>query len=308
METVTQIETLLTSWISNQSLLKAVATTGLLIVLYLIHLLTRFYVGRLVTRTEIRQNYWGYFRNFFILVSLILTVGVWLEELKTVTLVLAGVMAGLIITNKELVLGISGRFALAAGEHYRIGDRIRINGILGDVISIGLLFTWLLEVDGQHGENQATGRVVLIPHMWLTQFAVINSTHGHDYLWDEIPFSFPVWVEGAQVIQLLVSTTSTVLKKEIEEAALLVPRLGLVYAAKSPPVTPIAYAQMMTDTTGRQSLMITLRYVVRARARRQTHSALTLNLLHTLRMAGIPLLSMEPMSTLPAQGVIDLEE
>ena len=283
----------LMEWISNPLILKALGTLGLFFGLYLIHLLIRYYIRRLVTRTETRQNYWSYSRNFFLLVAITLAAALWLEELKTVALVLAGAIAGLLITNKEVFQGFSGRLALATGDHYDIGDRIRINGILGDVINIGLLYTWLLEVDGHDGDNQATGRVVLIPHLWLTQFAVINSTHGHEFLWDEINFHFPVHCDGQQIIDLLIKTAHEVLEEDIKEAARLVPRLGRQYAAKSPPVTPIAYAKLSEGHASHQILVVTLRYVVRARSRRTMHSALTLNMMSVLKDAGLYLLSEE---------------
>ena len=273
---------------SEPLMLKLAETAALLAAIYGVHRLLSYYIGRLVTRPETRVKYWGYSRSLWVLLAAALVLAVWLEELRTVTLVLAGVLAGIVITGKEVFLGLAGRMSLATADHYKIGDRIRINGLCGDVINIGLLYTWLLEVDYQHAENQATGRVILVPHLWLTQHAVINATLGHEYVWDELDFAFPVAVDGQRVTTLLTQAAAEFLRADVAEAARNVPRLGQTFAAKDPPVTPISYARLVMASSGHQYLAVTLRYVVRVRARRVRHSALTLHLLALLREQGLP--------------------
>jgi hypothetical protein len=78
------------------------------------------------------------------------------------------------------------------------------------------------------------------------------------------------------------------LRDEVAQAAREVPLLGRHYAAKSPPVTPISYARLVMHSSGHQYLTVDLRFTVKVRARRGTHSALTLHLLAGLRERGIP--------------------
>lgn len=278
---------------------KAISTLVLVLLLYGVHRLTSYYIGRLVTRPETRVKYWGWSRALWVTLGTALVGAVWLEELKTVTLVLAGVVAGVLISGKEVFLGLAGRMSLAVADHYKIGDRIRINGLCGDVINIGLLYTWLLEVDYGHAENQATGRVVLMPHLWLTQHSVTNATLGHEYVWDEIELGFPLSVDGQRVTRLLMDAAGHFLRAEVEEAARNVPRLGRTFAAKDPPVTPIAYARLEMQSSGHQYLVVTVRYAIPVRQRRGTHSALTLHLLALLRAERIPVYQNFPWQTGP---------
>ncbi|MBI3992875.1 MAG: mechanosensitive ion channel [Candidatus Lambdaproteobacteria bacterium] len=282
---------------------KAAATLLLIVVFYGLWRLLVAAIGYLVTNPAPRQRYWNVTRFTLTAVGVALVAAVWVEELKTVSLVLAGVAAGILISGKEVFLGIGGRLSLMVADHYDIGDRIRINGLCGDVINIGLLYTWLLEVDVHDGENQATGRVTLVPHLWLTQHAVINSTLGHEYLWDEIEFVFALDVDGARVIDLLQRTTGEALRAEIATAARVVPRLGQHFAAKSPPVTPVAYARLVTTPVGQNALAVRLRYTVRARQRRATNSQITLRVLSALREAGLSPLG-DPALPAPAEGTV----
>lgn len=274
----------------EQPLAAKLALTALLVLaLVLVHPVLRYYIGRAVSRLETRVKYWSHARTLLVLLGIVHVVGVWLEELRAVTLLLAGVLAGILITGKEVFLGLAGRIALATADHYKIGDRIRINGLSGDVINVGLLYTGLMEVDWHGTENQASGRVVLLPHLWLTQYPLLNSTLGHEYLWDEVLLPLPPTVDGDRALRLLTDTAAHTLADVVREAEHRVPRLGRYHAAKSPPVHPIAFARLTLNPSGHPYLEVAVRFAAPARQRRTTHSDLTLALLEALREASIPL-------------------
>lgn len=295
---VSRLIDLLRSWPNTH---QAAATTGILLGLYLLHLLLKRVIAQLVSQPEARQGYWGLSRNLMLFLATSLVVAVWIEELKAISLLLTGLLAATLLVNKELFLGLTSRLALSIIKQYEIGDRIRINNLCGDVIDIGLLSTWLMEVSFNGVENQSTGRVVSFPHIWLSQHAVYNLTRGHPFLWDEIEFSFPPDVDGAAVTVLLAGEAERVLHDEIEQARRAVRKLAENYASRNPPVTPIAYARLVQHVSGHQILVLTLRFSVEARRRREVHSRLVLHLLRVLRERGIPLY-MSLYETLPPRG------
>jgi small-conductance mechanosensitive channel len=268
---------------------QVLVTLLLLAAAYGLHLLVKYYIGHLVTRPEDRQGYWSLSRNLLLVLVLALVGGVWLEELKTVSILLAGLLAATLLVNKEVFLGLTGRVALAVIKPYEIGDRIRINGICGDVIDVGLLYTWMMEVAFDQVEQQSTGRVVVLPHLWLTQHAIYNLTHGHDYIWDEILLSFPLDVDSGRVMALMVARAEELRKDEVEDARRAVLRMAERYASRNPPVTPVAYAHVSHLVSGHQQLCISLRFSVAARRRREVHSRLLLSVLEMLRAERIPL-------------------
>jgi small-conductance mechanosensitive channel len=266
------------------------ATTAAIAVgAYALHLLLKWYIGRLVSRPEIRQGYWGLSRNVLFFVGSALVVAVWIEELKAVSLLLTGLLAATLLVNKEVFLGLAARLTLSIVKQYDIGDRIRINTLSGDVIDIGLLHTWLMEVAYDEVEKQSTGRVAVFPHIWLTQHAVYNLTRGHQYLWDEMELAFPPDVDGAAVAALLSAEAERLLHEDIEHARRAVRRLAEQYASRNPPVTPVAYATLRQQVSGHQVLVIAVRFSVLARRRREVHSRLLLHLLQVLRERQIPL-------------------
>ena len=274
---------------SEHVIRQALATALILALVYGAYMATRFYIGRAVKRPELRQSYWSLARNLSFVLAVILIGSVLIEELKTVSLLLTGLVAAILVVNKEIFLGLAGRVLLATSEPYRIGDRIRINGLCGDVIDVGLLYTRAMEVGFDGQELQSTGRIITIPHMWLADHAIVNSTLGHAYLWDEITLAFPLDTDGTAIARLMEAETTSILAPELAEAQHEVNKLAQVYASRSPPVTPVAYARAVQQSSGHQVLQVTLRFSVPARQRRDLSSRVLLHLLRVLRSRGYPL-------------------
>ncbi len=277
---------------------QAATTAAIVVAGYGLHLVLKWYIGRLVSHPEIRQGYWALSRNLLLFAGSALVVAVWIEELKAVSLLLTGLLAATLLVNKEVFLGLASRITLSVVKQYDIGDRIRIHTLSGDVIDIGLLYTWLMEVAYDGVEKQSTGRVVVFPHIWLTQHAVYNLTRGHQYFWDEIELAFPPDVDGALVAALLAAEAERVLGEEIEQARRAVHKMAEQYASRNPPVTPIAYATIRQQPSGHQVLIIAVRFSALVRRRREVHSRLLLHLLQVLRERQIPLY-MNLFETLP---------
>lgn len=278
--------------LNEQSFLDAITSIVLVLVFYFSHRIIKYYIAKSVTDPMVRQRYWDFSRNIAMLVVVALLAGVWMEQLKTVALLLIGLLAAFLIASKEVVLGVVGRVALAAAQPYEIGDRIRINGVAGDVVDIGLIYTWLLEVGGDQGERESTGRVVVIPNLWLTMYAIFNETRSHMYLWDELEMAFPLGIDVERAIKLITNETKVHLEDEIIKASKMVPKVIRSYAAKVPPVTPITYARLERSGGG-HFIVLTLRFVVRARGRRGIRSGLFLYLMGRLQEKGIPLLGLK---------------
>jgi len=270
---------------------QAGATLAILATGYVAHHLLKRYIARSVKQPEVRQGYWGVSRNITILISTALAASVWIEELKTVSLLLTGLLAATLIVSKEVFLSMISRLTLSVVKQYDIGDRIRIGEVCGDVIDVGLMHTWLMEVAYEDDvETQSTGRVIVIPHVWLATHAVINLTHGHDFFWDEIELAFPPDTDAQLVMSLMVTLAQQAVGPEIEEAAKAVRRMADRYASRNPPVTPIAYCRTAQYVSGQQVLLVALRYAVRVRRRREMHSNLLLSILTALRSRGVYLI------------------
>ena len=282
-------------------------TVGILLGVYLVYRVVGFYLHRLVTDTIHRQRYHQIARNLHVLISFALIVGVWVEELKTVALLLTGVIAASLIAGKEMLLGIAARFHIAIVDPYEIGDRILINGICGDVVKIGLLYTWVMEIGGA-GERQSTGKLAIIPHLWLTQHAVLNYTQLQDFLWEELEFNLSGKVDVPHVMALIGDEAKTHLKETIERASRRFWEIDPDMVIKRAPVTPVVYARLEGHGDGRQYIVLTLRFVAPTRQRVELRSNLSLRILSLLENHGIFLLGLPATAGTEADAGADQKE
>ena len=69
---------------------------------------------------------------------------------------------------------------------YRIGDRVILGGIIGDVENISVMYTQMEQVGGTIGGEEKSGRSVLIPNQHLFRWNVINYTRDEKYILDEV--------------------------------------------------------------------------------------------------------------------------
>jgi small-conductance mechanosensitive channel len=63
---------------------------------------------------------------------------------------------------QEVIASLGGWVAITLGPYYKLGDRILINGLLGDVIDISPLRTTVMECGGWVGADLHNGRIVRI--------------------------------------------------------------------------------------------------------------------------------------------------
>lgn len=288
---------------------QGVTTLVVVLAVLVAHRLARILIDRGVTDPAHRQSYRSLARYLWIVVGSVLVAGVWLEELMTVGLVLTGVLAGLFIGLREVFLGLMGRVVLAVIHPYRIGDRICINKVCGDVINLGLLYTWVFDSGGEDGSHQSSGRVLTFPHSWLFQYSITNASQMRGYVWDEMPLEIPADAPVAAIMSAIEAAAGPLVEADLQPARQATARIKRHFAVLLPPLEPKVYAALPSDgvTGAPPHLCLTLRYIVPARAIRDRRHQLTLAILPILRQMGVfppettPRLSSE-ITTQPPPG------
>jgi len=76
------------------------------------------------------------------------------------------------------------------GKAFKIGDRIEIAGIRGDVIDHNLLTTTVMEI----GPHQVTGRAVVLPNSIFLGKPLVNESYTHDFVLH--PFKIPLKMDA----------------------------------------------------------------------------------------------------------------
>jgi small-conductance mechanosensitive channel len=172
--------------------------------------------------------------------------------------------AGVAFASQEVIGSFAGYLNIITGNIFRIGDRIRIGNVVGDVLDISLMRTTVMEIGEWVKADQYTGRIVSLANRVVFSDPVFNYTQHSSYLWDEImiPVTYDSnWRRAVEIIltkgQELTASFYAGARGEFEEMVKKYPSLHEV------PVEPSSYITM-TDNW----IELTLRYVVEVRNRR----------------------------------------
>jgi small-conductance mechanosensitive channel len=100
--------------------------------------------------------------------------------------------AGIAFAMQEVIGALAGFVNILTGRIFRIGDRIQLGGVHGDVIDITPLRTRLMEIGSPADSSswvqgrQHTGRVVAVSNKATFTQPVYNYSSLFDFIWEEL--------------------------------------------------------------------------------------------------------------------------
>ncbi|MDH3944957.1 MAG: mechanosensitive ion channel family protein, partial [Anaerolineae bacterium] len=133
-------------------------------------------------------------RNVLAVVSFVIIALIWLPRGNNLLTALGILGAGLAIASQELIGSLAAGLNIWLGNIYRVGDRIRVGDVVGDVMDISLARTTVMEVGEWVKADQYTGRIVTVANREVWTNPVYNFTQHWGYLWDEI--TLPITYES----------------------------------------------------------------------------------------------------------------
>jgi small-conductance mechanosensitive channel len=98
------------------------------------------------------------------------------------------ITAGIAVALQNVILAVAGYFFLIGKYGVRVGDRVQISGVTGDVIDIGLIRLHLMEVGGGGSDRHPTGRVVVFSNSVVFQptASFYKQIPGTSFVWHEV--------------------------------------------------------------------------------------------------------------------------
>jgi small-conductance mechanosensitive channel/predicted nucleic acid-binding Zn-ribbon protein len=98
------------------------------------------------------------------------------------------ITAGIAVALQNVILAIAGYFFLIGKYGVRVGDRVQISDVSGDVVDIGLIRLHLMEIGGQETDRQPTGRIVVFSNSVVFQpsASFFKQIPGTSFVWHEV--------------------------------------------------------------------------------------------------------------------------
>ena len=99
---------------------------------------------------------------------LAVTLGaIWFAEIQSLIWSVTAVIVAFTIATKELIQCGTGALMRAAGRSFRVGDRLEIDGVYGQIVAHGILTTTIAEIERAAGGCRETGRTIVMPNSRL---------------------------------------------------------------------------------------------------------------------------------------------
>jgi small-conductance mechanosensitive channel len=251
--------------------------------------------GRLVARRsdDIFLSYYGRKIAHYVVagMTLVILAVLWRPFAGDIGVVVGLVAAGLAFAMQEVIGAFAGWINVLSGRIYRIGDRVEIGGVRGDVIDITPLRTKVMEI-GDAGDDsttwvrgrQFTGRIVAVSNKKTFTDPVFNFSHGFDYLWDEL--TLPVayrgdWRRASEILQEEVGRVT-----DTEAAARAADALLDRFPVRRADVEPRVFARATDDY-----VELSARFAVPVREARPVKDELTRAVMDRFRSANIEVAS-----------------
>lgn len=216
--------------------------------------------------------------------SALVAILIWLLALGAALSILAG--------DARALVGSVGLFGLALSwalqtpiesftgwllnsfrSYYRIGDRIAVGDVFGDVARIDFLTTTVFEAGGPDKRveaAQSTGALITFPNFEVLRSNIVNFTRDFPYVWDELTVGVANESDIAAAVQVLERTAYEIVGQRMEDAAaeygVMLERARLGWDVATRPEVYVAARESWTD--------LTIRYLVPAREMRRWSSKL----------------------------------
>ena len=121
------------------------------------------------------------------LIAIVLTMG-FISEFSSLATFAGFITAGIAVGLQAVLLSVAAYFFIIGRYGIRVGDRISVAGITGDVVDIGLIRLYLMELAGTGLDFYPTGRIVVFSNAVLFQTGtpLFKQIPGTEYAWHEV--------------------------------------------------------------------------------------------------------------------------
>lgn len=265
-------------WKGLSPLVRGLFETAIIIVLAV---LLRASLLNLIKRRSRKSETYYLWRKITQYVATFIVLGliasIWFSGTTNIATFLGLLTAGVAVSLKDPLANVAAWAFMLIQRPFSVGDRIEIDGLRGDVIDESFMVFTLIEVGNWvHGE-QSTGRLIHIPNAMVFQKSLFNYTQEFGFIWDEIDVTVTFesdWVLAKQILDKIAREHAKSVVPEAERELKSTSRKTLIQYQNFWPIVYTDVAQF--------GVLLSVRYLVRARQRRGERQAMWEDILHAI--------------------------
>jgi len=152
------------------------------------------------------------------LVGIVLILGV-VSDFTSIATFAGFATAGIVVGLQAVLLSVAAYFFVIGRYGIRVGDRVSVAGVTGDVIDVGLVRFYLMELAGTDINLTPTGRIVVFSNAVLFQATtpLFKQIPGTEYTWHEVVLQIAPGANFQLVQEKLEPAVNTVYERYRED-------------------------------------------------------------------------------------------
>jgi small-conductance mechanosensitive channel len=174
------------------------------------------------------------------------------SELGSIVTFAGLITAGLAVAMQSVLVSIVGYFFLIGKYGIRVGDRVQIGEVSGEIIELGMVRMYLMELAAR-GSSVPTGRVAAFPNSVVFQVTtgLFKQIPGVSFTWHDITLALPPGGDYESVKKKLFAAANEALaeyREEIQKQTLELQRTTLSSAGGDAlPTVQLSYSAKGVD-------------------------------------------------------------
>lgn len=177
--------------------------------------------------------------------------------------------AGIAFALQEVIASIAGYLAIHLANFYRVGDRVQLGGIKGDVIDISVLRTTIMEMGDWVQGDLYNGKMVRVANSFVFKEPVYNYSGDFPFVWDEMTIPIKTNSDHGLMREILQQILTEEVGSYVQVVEHAWEKMTNQYQIENARLEP-----MISMTFDENWATYTLRYIVDFKSRRGTKDKL----------------------------------
>ena len=241
-------------------------------------------IGKFILKRTNKDRHQYFFNQkyhiFLNTIQFILIILIWSSHLQNLISIISVVSAAMTIALREIILNFFSGIYIKLRKPFKVEDRIQIENIKGDVMSINALDFEILEISTKEENGQSTGIIINYPNSVVFSKQIKNINQGFKYIWDEITIKVKIdcnLAENKKELYRIVNNNDIIksipikMKKQLKDTNFT----SRVYFNK---FDPIIYTKIVND-----HIELTIRYLMHPKKARYIESVLYNNIYNSYK-------------------------
>lgn len=169
--------------------LNKIALTAVLVVAgMLLHFVIKWGIIRNIKDVQRRFITLKFIKSTITTLVILLSLFIWIQAMNALVLIALAIGFLIVVMVRGLINNIIGYFVIKYNKYFKVGHRVEINGMIGDVIDTNLIYFKVLEARNWLSSDSHTGRIIKLPNNIIFNETIEMVGITNTYIWHEIQY------------------------------------------------------------------------------------------------------------------------